>query len=178
MQVAFDFCNPDDIENMYIEYFPKIYNYVFYKVLHKEISEDLVSDIFIKVISKFYTFDSKKSSFSNWIYRISENTLIDYYRIRKVHYNIDEQINYLHIDFEAQYNQINDEFQKYIYDVLSSLTEKQRTIIYLKYFENMKNSEICKITGINASTISTIHQRTIHQLHKYIDLNTLDNFVI
>ena len=36
-------------EQMYEEYFPKIYNHIFYRLLSREDTEDVVSEVFIKV---------------------------------------------------------------------------------------------------------------------------------
>jgi len=40
-----------DFEKVYEEYFSKIYNFMFYKVLNKEIAEDLTSEFFIKLLT-------------------------------------------------------------------------------------------------------------------------------
>ena len=42
------------------EYFPKIYNYIFYRILSKEDTEDIVSEIFTKTARSADAFDSKR----------------------------------------------------------------------------------------------------------------------
>ena len=38
-----------DMEEVYNEYFSPIYNYVFYRLLNRENTEDIVSQVFMKV---------------------------------------------------------------------------------------------------------------------------------
>ena len=35
----------DDFEKIYDEYFPKIYNYIFYRLMSREDTEELVSEV-------------------------------------------------------------------------------------------------------------------------------------
>ena len=72
-------------EQMYGEYFPKIYNYVFYRLLNREETEDIVSEVFIKVARNVHTFDGRKASFKTWIYTITKNALTDHYRSRRTY---------------------------------------------------------------------------------------------
>ena len=73
-----DITAPRGFEAMYREYFPKIYNYIFYRILSKEDTEDIVSEIFTKTARSADAFDSQKASFNTWIYRIAKNVLIDF----------------------------------------------------------------------------------------------------
>ena len=47
---------------MYEDYFSKIYNYIFYRLLHREQTEELVSDIFLKVVVHLDSFQPGKAS--------------------------------------------------------------------------------------------------------------------
>lgn len=167
-----------DIEQVYEMYFSKIYNYIFYRVLHKEIAEDIVSDIFMKVLLKLDSYDSSKASFNTWIFRIAEHTLIDYYRMRKIHYSLDDQQNLLSVDFEQQYEEITSDSCRELYLLLTKLSERQRMILYLKYFNNMSNRQIAELTGINASTVGTIHQRALETLRRIADCTILESLLV
>lgn len=165
-------------EEVYETYFSRVYNYIFYRTLHKEYTEDIVSDIFMKVFINMDSYDSKKASLSTWIFRIAEHTLIDFYRTRKVHSNLDDQINLLSVDFEKQYEGITNDSRRELYLLLTQLNERQRTILYLKYYNEMTNREIAEITGINASTVGTIHQRAIESLRKIADCTILESLFV
>ena len=81
------------LEEIYEEFFPKIYNYFFYRLLHKEETEDLVSQVFVKIAEHLDRYDPHKARLSTWIYRIAENTLTDYFRTRKAPLSYDHEEN-------------------------------------------------------------------------------------
>ncbi|MEK7211925.1 MAG: RNA polymerase sigma factor, partial [Patescibacteria group bacterium] len=60
-------------QQYYREFLPKIYRFVFFRVGGKrETAEDLTSEIFIKALDNFDSFDEAKP-FSPWIYQIAKN---------------------------------------------------------------------------------------------------------
>ena len=96
--------SPLNFEKIYAEYFPKIYNFIFYRLLSREDTEDLVSEVFFKVAKNLDRFDEGKAKLKTWIYRIAQNTLIDFYRSRKIETSLDdEETGYEpSVDFEEQ----------------------------------------------------------------------------
>ncbi|MBV7272454.1 RNA polymerase sigma factor [Clostridiaceae bacterium UIB06] len=165
-----EFSHSDNLENIYEYYFPRVYNYVFYRILSKEQTEDIVSDIFLKVAENVFRFDAKKANFNTWIFTIVRNTLIDYYRLRKIHISIDDEENNVDpsIDFEEQCKLIEDEMLKELYKALTKIDNRTRLIIVLKHFEGLTNREISKRMDINESTVSSIYIRGLKKLREII----------
>ncbi len=78
---------------IYEEFFPKIYNYIYYQINNNAVCDDLVSSVFMKVVENIDKFDEQKASFSTWIYTIARNTVIDYYRKAKIESDIDDYVD-------------------------------------------------------------------------------------
>jgi len=166
----YDFSHEDELELMYNDYFSKIYHYVYYRILHKEQTEDIVSEVFIKVAENCHKFDEKKANFNTWIFTITRNTLIDYYRIKK-HLSIEDDSNNIKepsIDFEEQCNLIEEESSRELYAALTKIDDRTRLVISLKHFEGLNNREISRRLGINESTVSTIYLRGLNKLKKIL----------
>lgn len=165
-----EFSHSCNLERMYEEYFSKVYNYVFYRILNKEQTEDIVSDVFLKVAENISRYDSKKASFNTWIFTIVRNTLTDYFRLRKIGISIDDEENPVHlsVDFEMQCNLIEDETLKELYRALTQIDNRTRDIIVMKHFEGLTNREISKRLGLNESTVSTIYLRGLKKLREFI----------
>ncbi len=72
-----------DFGELYDRYAEPLYRFVYYKVFSKEIAEDLVSDVFHKALKQLHSFNPTKGNFSQWIYTIARNTVIDHYRTHK-----------------------------------------------------------------------------------------------
>jgi len=153
-------------EQMYRGYFPKIYNYIFYRLLSREETEDLVSEIFIKAVKNAASFDQSKGSFNSWIFRIAKNTLINHYRSAKNSVSLDDDESgiVLSVNFEDQLGQISSEKRKVLYQELAKLSERERLIIYHKFFDGYNNRQIAMLLEMNESTVGTVLSRTLKKL--------------
>ena len=80
-QLAAKAINGDNVAfgQIYDLYFKKIYKFVYYRVGHKEIAEDLAEDVFIKAHTKLKSLKDP-GLFTGWLYQIARNAVIDYYR--------------------------------------------------------------------------------------------------
>lgn len=154
---------PPDLDAVYRACFPLVYNYVFYRILHKEDTEDLVSQIFLKVVRNWDRYDAGKSSVKTWVMTIAETALIDFYRRRRVNVSLDDEesgvAETLGVDFEAEYDRITDERRKAAYRALCALPDRDRLFLYQKYFMGMTNREIARRLNMNESTVGAVMAR-------------------
>jgi len=159
-----------DVAEIYETYYSKIYNFIFFKLLHRQITEDLVGEIFLKVATHIGSYDSEKGEVSTWIYTIASNTLYDYLRRRNklVPLTLDELHDdaRLSVDFSEQSSLIQDENRREMYIALSKLDERTRDIISEKYFLEKTIKTIAEEKNMNESTVSTIHNRGLEALRK------------
>ncbi|MDR2557981.1 MAG: RNA polymerase sigma factor [Oscillospiraceae bacterium] len=157
-----------DLAQVYEEFFPKIYNFIFYKVMHKQVTEDLTSTVFLKVTENFDSYDIKKGSISTWLFTIAQNTINDYFRSRRIQVDFDDLTNTtaLSVDFEEQAAIIRDEDLRELYSALAGLGDLTREIISQKYFGEKSIRKIAKDLNMNESTVSTVHNRGLEKLRK------------
>lgn len=164
--MEYDILNERGFEEMYNAYFPKIYNYIYYRILSREETEDIVSDIFLKVARNAGNFDRSKASFGTWIFTIAQNTLTDHYRRKKLKVvSYEQEGTEPAIDFESQLEQISSEKRRVVFRELTTLKEKERLIIYYKFFEEYTNRRIAELLDMNESTVGTVLSRTLKKLH-------------
>src|SRR3990170_3288855 len=79
-----------DFETFYRANVDRIYRYLFFRVGgNREVAEDLVSDVFMKALEHFETYDPAISK-SAWIYRIAHNRLVNHFRDQKPTTDIDD----------------------------------------------------------------------------------------
>ena len=164
-----------DLAATYEEFFPKIYNFFFFKVMHKQITEDLTSMVFLKVTEKLHTYNPDKGSISTWLFAIAQNILNDYFRTRHIPVSLDEATGDLavSVDFDEQSTLIKDETRRELYMALSELDPRTRDVIAKKYFAGKTMREIAKEKGLTEVNASAIHQRGLKQLRK-----TMGEFVL
>ncbi|TWH58904.1 RNA polymerase RpoE-like sigma-24 subunit [Desulfitobacterium sp. LBE] len=152
---------------LYTMYFPRINNYVHYRVADYHDAEDLVSQILEKVFTKGHSYQEHKAPFSVWLFRIARNTITDYYRSRKGVHTISldgytKDIVAREPDPVAMV-ELN-EIQQHLLKAIASLSQREQEIIALKFWSDLSNREIAKLVGISESNTGVILFRAMRQL--------------
>lgn len=154
-------------EAIYRDYHDKVYGYVISKVCNVQIAEDLTSDIFLKIYEKIDTFDESKASVSTWIYTVTRNTMTDYYRTRKVHEEVAEEIPDESSPIEEEI--CNAEMLDVLVEALKTLEERERDIIILRYYKNMNLKDIGEQLGISYAYVRILHNKALSNLRPFFE---------
>ena len=123
-------------------------------------AEELVQDVFLKMWRSSRTFDSSRSSFSTWLYRVTRSVAIDLYRKRahKVHPVPNGE---LHVaaarDFSEDPQKMVDEswLSWRVSRALEVLDAPHREVIELAYFGGLSQREISKRSGMPLGTVKS-----------------------
>ena len=65
---------------IYQEYYRRIFNYAFSRLLHREEAEDATAEVFLVLLQNLRSFDPKRGSVGTWINRIAHNAVDNYCR--------------------------------------------------------------------------------------------------
>lgn len=170
-------------ERIYTEFLPRIYRFFYLKLFDKQLSEDLTSEVFIRVYKNLRKVNLNTKTFQAWIYRIASNLLIDHCR-KKIRYVKEEPIeetadnlienNALLKNSSILKKELGFENFKLI-SAMGKLTKLQRDIIILKFVEDFDFETIARIFGKSQSTIRGILFRAITKLKSEIRNNKLNN---
>jgi RNA polymerase sigma factor (sigma-70 family) len=134
----------------------KAYNLAFRICCNHEEAEEIAQDSFLKAYRALNGF-KMKSSFATWLYRIVYNTAISHVRIKKKGILSLEDFPVDATDFTG--NNISDEEAEKEYRsslvnfALQKITDEERGLISLFYYEEMSIEEISDVTGISKSNI-------------------------
>jgi len=152
---------------LYQTYRDRIYHYVYFRVADDYLAEDITSQIFLKVWEKLNTYQIGESPFIAWIYRIARNTIIDYYRTKKIDISleharpaelsqqdeVDEKL-----DFQVQSQKLR--------TALRELTKEQQQVLILKFFGGLSTTEIAKKLKKQSGAIRALQMRGLQGLAK------------
>ena len=148
---------------IYEDYHMKVLRYIQGQVNDYHLAEDICSDVFLKVYEKIDTFNEKKASISTWIFTITRNTLIDYYRTRKVTTEIPEDLTY-----EDDDSTVDEEALEKLAKGLENIDERSKKLIIKHYYENKTLKEIAEDLGISYAYAKILHQKALFSLRKYL----------
>jgi RNA polymerase sigma-70 factor (ECF subfamily) len=148
---------------IYNLYFKKIYKFIFYRVGHKETAEDLAEDVFLKAYAKISSLENPKT-FEGWLYQISRNRVIDYYREKKITVALEDVENTL--EYESNILDVLNlqDDQKVFLKLLRELPTEQQIVIKLKFLEHLENPQIAELLHKSEGAIRVIQHRAIAKL--------------
>lgn len=151
------------LTEIYETYFLRVYRFIYYRVSHKETAEDLTEEVFIKIFASITKLD-KVEAFEGWLFQISRNLVIDYYRKKKQNVPIEAVENTL--EYETNLVDIvNLQFnQKILIKLLKELTEEQQIVIKMKFLEDLDNITIAEVLNKTEGAIRVIQHRAISKL--------------
>ena len=152
-----------DIAKIYTEYHDRVMGYIYARLRSKADAEDLCQDVFEKIHLKLDTFDPEKASISTWIFSITRNSVIDFYRKSHPVSEIDEN---LALDSSVDDSLLNDETLEELAEALIQLPVQLREIIVLRYYDGLPLTEIGKKLGLSYGAIKLRHAKALELLRK------------
>jgi len=144
----------------------QIFNYLMYRLnFDKNLSEDLLMDIVLKAYENFDSYDKNKGTFKNWIFTITHNHLVNYWRTNENKKTIslekldNESLNISELN-STDSTKKDIETQK-IKHILSLMNESEIELLTLKYIHDFNNTEISKILEKNEGSTRTGLSRAV-----------------
>ncbi|MDR1249900.1 MAG: sigma-70 family RNA polymerase sigma factor [Treponema sp.] len=140
-------------------YYPRLLIYIksFKKISGSE-HTDIVSDILLKTFNNLHKYN-QLYSLSTWIYNIAKNYALDLYR--KTNPSIlafsDDAVDEQAVNAGEQDSMVdaiiqNDLIEK-CRECIKSLHEKDKRLVFLRYYEGLNSKEISLIEGVSRSAV-------------------------
>lgn len=158
-------------------YKDKVYQISYRMLGNRHEAEDIAQEAFIRAYINIQSYNINLK-FSTWLYRITTNLCIDRIRKKKPDYYLDAEI--VGTEGLTMYSQIPDktplpeddveslELQDMIQREISRLPEKYRSVIVLKYIEELSLNEISEILNLPLGTVKTRIHRGREALRKQL----------
>lgn len=154
---------------LYDIYVDRIHRYVFFRVIDPEVAEDITSLVFLRVWENLGTFQSGRSPFAGWLYRIAHNAVIDHYRTRKAVVSLEEvaALELCHFDEADEKLDLNILSQE-LPAALKELTDTQRDVLILRFLWGLTTSEIAQRLGKQQGAIRAVQMRALRRLAQFL----------
>ncbi|MCW8784275.1 MULTISPECIES: RNA polymerase sigma factor SigW [Bacillus amyloliquefaciens group] len=158
-------------------YKDKIYQLCYRMLGNVHEAEDIAQEAFIRAYVNIDSFDINRK-FSTWLYRIATNLTIDRIRKKKPDYYLDAEV--AGAEGLTMYSQIaadgvlpedavlSLELSDTIQKKILKLPDKYRTVIVLKYIDELSLIEIGEILNIPVGTVKTRIHRGREALRKQL----------
>ncbi|MCR5045818.1 MAG: sigma-70 family RNA polymerase sigma factor [Treponema sp.] len=147
-----------DCERIWHEYKDRVSGYVFSHISNKEEAQDLAQSVFVKIVQAAEDYKGNPNHVSSFVYRITKNLVIDYYRTKKTHCEIPEEIKAADSVEDDYLNQMT---LDYLAEALKGLPALERDVIVLHYYKSVSLKKIAVQLKSTDGKIKLAHKRAI-----------------
>ena len=138
----------------------RLYNYIYFLVHSREVTEDIFQETFVKAIVTLqqgrYTNDGK---FSAWITRIAHNLVIDQFRTERNENTVSNDETEIDLFNDVRFSEgnienqfVNDQVLKDVRMLIDELPDCQREVVFMRYYQDLSFKEIADMTGVSINT--------------------------
>ena len=145
-----------DFDNIYEEYFDRVYYKVLSVVKNNDDAEDICQETFISVYKNLSKF-REESNIYTWIYRIAINKTYDFFKKRKLEFEINDDVLSLPED-------VNFDTKVILEEKLKLISEKEKEIVVLKDIYGYKLKEIAEMKKMNLSTVKSVYYKALKDM--------------
>jgi len=156
------------------KYHNEIFSFVFNMLGNYDDTEDLLQEIFMKTYNKLKTYNSEKSSFRTWLYRIASNHTINYLKSSayRKHSNSEVETSLLVGEENIEEEFIKDRQISEIVKIMKrKLSVKHQKILILHYFSGLNVKEISETLEIPDKTIYKALKTSIEKIKEEVTTN-------
>ncbi len=168
-------CKMDSLfEELYEKYHHDVFSFLFYMVKNRELAEDLVQEVYIRVLKSYDSFEGKSSE-KTWLFSIARHVAIDSFRKQKgwkqrimdsFDWNRQEVKDFAPLPEEIA---LQNEQVQMMYRCLDRCTSDQRMVLILRYIQSLSIAEAAHSLGWTESKVKTTQHRALKVLKTYMD---------
>lgn len=165
--------NADDsaFNRLYEEYHNDVFRFLIYLTRNRDIAEDLMHEVYVRVLRSYEGFEGKSSE-KTWLFSIAKNVAIDHFRKSAVR----QRHAFDKFDWEkselVSANALPDELfiknekMKELLEALDTCTGDQKMVIHMRFIHDLSIAETAEVLGWTEGKVKTTQHRTIKILQK------------
>ena len=161
-------------DELYTKYHHDVFQFLFYMVKSKVQAEDLVQEVYIRVLKAYGRFEGKSSE-KTWLFSIAKNVAIDHFRKQKgwkqrllESFDLSERQVTDDQPLPEELALQNEEIQL-MYRCLDQCTVDQRVVIIMRYIHELTITETAEALAWTESKVKTTQHRALKNLKKLME---------
>ncbi|KGX85951.1 RNA polymerase sigma factor SigX [Pontibacillus litoralis] len=163
-------------QELYEKYHQDVYQFIYFMVKNREQTEDLVQEVYIKIMKSYHNFKGESSE-KTWIFSIARHVTIDHFRKQKR--KRDKLLEFF--DWGDKWESIQDdaplpdeiaeqkESIQTMYRCLDQCTVDQRSVLILRFIQSMSLKETAEILNMTVSKVKTTQHRGLKVLKRLME---------
>jgi RNA polymerase sigma-70 factor (ECF subfamily) len=150
---------------LFEQYHLPLFRYLLQMTRNRELSEDLVQEVFMRVLKYARTYNPAMS-FQPWLYGVARNVYLDARHKRR------PEVSTVELDEMRSHDPVPEEVfsrkqdLKLLEHALQQLPEDKREVLVLSRFHNLKYEEIARVLSCEVGTVKVRAFRALKELRE------------
>ena len=158
--------DPVAFSKLYRRHYDTVFRHCMHRLFDRSAAEDVTSAVFLKVVRNLRRFRGDEAMFRNWLLRIATNAINDYLRDLRRRKNLLERKAQMIAGDEPTRTNDETDMLKALARAVHSLKPKHQAVIAMRFFDNMKVTDIAAVVGGSAATVRSRLSRALAALRK------------
>ena len=134
-------------EQIYEEYFDKVYRYIYVRVGNPPNAEDLTEEVFLKALKSIGSFQWRGVSIAAWLFRIAHNVVVDHLRRISKRQIMPIEDNVPSVGPSPHDKTVISMTMERLKKALGRLTQSQQQVLSMRLAADLSIAETAKVLG-------------------------------
>ncbi len=153
------------LAQVYDEYAPTLYRYVYRRTGHQETAQDIVSQTFQRFLVSLKHGGGPTKHLSGWLYRVAHNLVVDFYRRQPADPPTPlDKVAAPAVPPRTETAVVHEEKVARVRAALQSLTPLQQQVIVLRFLEEKSLKEVAQIVERTVGAVKGLQHRGLQTL--------------
>jgi RNA polymerase sigma-70 factor (ECF subfamily) len=158
---------------LYRSHYDAVFRYCVHRLFERTKAEDVTSEVFLKVVENIRSFKGNEHQFRCWLYRVATNAVNNHLR------KTARRNRLLKVAREQTHSHVADcdesaDKMAVLREAVFTLRPRYQTIITLRFFENLKLTEIAEVLGSSPGTVRSQLTRALAKLRKVLAIEFME----
>jgi len=137
----------ENTEQIWKEYHANLHGFIKSRVGDAYAADDILQEVFTRIYSRIGTL-KEDNKIQSWIYQITRNAIIDYYRSHKTMEKLPETLTISELE---PGDKVRQEIAAWLLPMIQTLPEHYRQALMLSEIEGLTQKEVAEKQGVSLS---------------------------
>ena len=164
--------DPQAFGRLYDRYVDRIYAYAYRQVQDATLAQDVTAVIFEKALRHIRKYRWQGKSFCAWLYRIARNKAMSQHRRQRKQVSwrfVESNENGMSNGREMETAVLQSQHNQQLHQTLAKLSTKDYEILFLRFFESLRNEEIAEVLNCSTNNVYVRLHRALKRLQKQFE---------
>lgn len=165
--------DPNAMADLYDRFGRLVYSVIYAIVKNSSAAEDLLQETFLRIWNRMQGFDAEKGALGPWLLTVARNRAIDYIRsagarAEKNAFELEER-DHPSLFKNAEVQILDTDQARLIKVAMEKLSDNQRKVIELAYYEGLSQREMADRMGEPLGTVKTWVRSALAKLREELE---------